>query len=420
LSSLVDKALVTLERTPAGERYVLSASIRTFASQRARELNEWRSLSLRHARYFRERAAALQAAYSTRQWRENLETMLPELDNLRAALIFTVLERNDVRLGAELSCDLVEYWQHLGRNTAGREWIDQLLSRVDAKFSKLILAKLHYGLARLDSARSKRALDAALHSAALYRELGDDAGLAGALFEAAAAATGIGQSDAADPYLDEALAIAKRIGDVRRMADVLNGKALAENWRGNAQRARALFEESLQLFRQLEDDRGVASLLGNLGDLSATVGEYDRAVSLSRQSLAILERLHDAQSTGWQLLNLGAFELKRGNVDAARPALRRALELVREYQDDWLSANCLDCLSRLALVEKDWRRALRLAGFADGVLESIGVPRQPPDQLDYENVLQQAQSAVGERAPDVMKEGRAMGWGQAVKEALQV
>ncbi len=164
----------------------------------------------------------------------------------------------------------------------------------------------------------------------------------------------------------------------------------------------------------------MASLLGNLGDLAATQGEYDRAVALSRQSLAILERLHDAQSTGWQLLNLGAFELKRGNADAARPALRRALELVREYQDDWLSANCLDCLSRLALTEKDWDRALKLAGFADGVLESIGVPRQPPDQRDYEHVVTQAQSAVGaENAREKMSAARSMVWSDALVEAMQ-
>ncbi len=418
LTSLVDKALVTPEVTAAGERYVVPASTRAFALERLKEEGEWEGDALLHARYFARRAQALEAAYSTREWRPALTSMLFELDNLRAALRFTVTQGYDLRLGAELTCDLVNYWQQLGRNTAGREWIEELLAREDANFSKLLRAKLLCSWARLDTARSKRALDAALQSVQLYRELGDERGLSAALFEAAAASSGIGDIDRADPWLAEALEIAQRTGDVRRMADVINGQALAENWRGHWTRAREMLEHSLALFRQLEDDRGVASLLGNLGDLAATVGDYDRAVALSRQSLAILERLHDAQSTGWQLLNLGAFELKRGNVEAARPALRRALELVREYQDDWLSANCLDCLSRLALVEKDWGRALRLAGFADGVLESIGVPRQPPDQLDYENVVREARSAVGsEAAASQMSGARAMAWSQALREA---
>ncbi len=421
LRSLVDKALITHEITSTGERYVIPASIRTFASERSAELNERHGLGLRHAKYFRERARALEGSYSTKRWQQMLEAMLPELDNLRAALIFTVTHANDVQLGAELTCDLVSYWHQLGRNAAGREWIEQLLARSDVQFPAHVRAKLLCGLARLDTARSRRAFDSALLSVQIYRELGDNAGLAAALFEVAAASTGIGDLDGADPYLDEALEVAKRIDDLRLMALVLNGKALTESWRGRSETARELLEQSLALFRRLEDDRGVASALGNLGDLAATVGEYDRAVALSRQSLAIVERLHDGPSAGWQLMNLGFFELKRGNADAARPALRRALELVREYQDDWLSANCLDGLSRLALAEKDWGRALRLAGFADSVLDGIGVPRQPPDQRDYEAVIIEAQMAIGdEAARQQMESARNMAWTDAVKEALQV
>ena len=231
----------------------------------------------------------------------------------------------------------------------------------------------------------------------------------------------MGEIDAGNAYLEEAHRISERVGDIRRTADVLNGMALVENWRGSPERGRELYERSLALFRQLEDDRAVAALLGNLGDLAATEGEYDRAVALSRQSLAILERLHDPQSTGWQLANLGSFELKRGDLDAARPVLRRALALVREYQDDWLSANCVDCLSRLAIAEKDWPRALRLAGFADSVFASIGVPRQPPDQVDYEGVVREAKAALGEEAAfTALEAARAMKWGDALDDALAV
>lgn len=284
LPSLVDKALVAYEGAEGHKRYAVPGSIRTFAVERAKAMGEWRESSLRHARHYRDRARELETAYSTNRWRVTLEQMLPELDNLRSALLFTVTQGNDVQLGAELTCDLVNYWQQVGRNTDGREWVEKLLARSDVVFPKPVHAKLLCGLARLDTARSKRAQESALRAVELYRELQDDRGLAVALFEVAAAYAGGGDLDAADPYLDEALALAQRIGDVRRAADVLNGKALSENWRGRADRARELLELSLGLFRQLEDDRGVASLLGNLGDLAANQGQSDRAVSLSRQS----------------------------------------------------------------------------------------------------------------------------------------
>jgi tetratricopeptide (TPR) repeat protein len=171
----------------------------------------------------------------------------------------------------------------------------------------------------------------------------------------------------------------------------------------------------------LENDRGIAALLGNLGDLAAVVGDYERAVNLSRQSLAILERLHDPQSTTWQLTNIGCFELKRGNVDAARPALRRALELVQEHQDDWLGANCVDGFSRLALASNDWSAAYRLALFADGIFRSIGVPRQPPDQLDRERVEREAAAQLGSSG-EAQQRARAqrMSWSDVLSVVAEI
>ena len=421
LTGLIDKGFVTVESVDGSERYVLPGSIRTFALERLKQCGRWQDLSMRHARYYCARAHTLEESFATTQWRHNFNAMAPELDNLRAALLYTVTQKHDVDLGARLSCNLVNYWQQMGRTTAGREWFERLLEREDVRYPDDVRAKMLYGVARLDNARSKHAREAALESAALYRSLGDERGLAAALFEAAAAHSGLGEIDAADALLEESLEISTRIGDIRRMADALNGMAVAAQWRDHAKRAQELLEQSLALFRQLEDDRGVASLLGNLGDLAATVGEYDRAVELSRQSLAILERLHDPQSTGWQLMNLGAFELKRRNADAARPALRRALELVREYQDEWLSANCVDALGRLALAEKDWMRALRLASFASALFESIGVPRQPPDQLDYEHLLREVKVAVGpDAAEQESASAREMTWSDVLKEIAEI
>lgn len=420
LGDLIDKGLVAIEPHGSGFRYVLSGSIRFAVAERARELGEYEARAAAHALYYAKLARELEAAYPTKQWQSALASMTAELENLRAALIFTVSQGHDLQLGAQLSCDLIHYWQQTGLAAAGREWLEQLAERADFEFPKPVRAKLLYGLARLDTARSQRALDAALQAVDAYRELHDERGLAASLFEAAAALAGLGDTDAADAHLREGLEIGTRIGEKRLMGDMLNGMAVGEQWRGHVQRARELLEQSLCLFRELEDDRGVASLLGNLGDLAAMVGEYDRAVTLTRQSLAILERLHDPQSTAWQLLNLGAFELKRHNADAARPALRRSLELLREYRDDWLSANCVDGFARLALAEKEWTRALQFAAFADTVFVSVGVPRQPPDQLDYEFLMREAKVAIGlEAAQAAQAEGAAMNWADVMRVAVQ-
>jgi diguanylate cyclase (GGDEF)-like protein len=419
LLPLVEKTLVSLDVSQGAPRYALPASVRSFVLEKSDAQAESHERALRHARYFAKRARDLDAAYSTKKWRALLEAMLPEIDNLNAALSFTIVQGGGPRLGAEIACAAINFWQQTGRNRLGREWMELLLARGDDAYPKALAAKLSWGLARLDWGRSKRGLESALRAVALYRELGDELGLARALYEAAACTSASGNVDGSGPMLDESLEIARQLGQLRLCADVLNSKGIAETWRGDHRRARELLEAALALFRQLEDDHGIALILGNLGDLSATIGQHDRAVAFTRQSLATLERLHDAQATGWQLINLGSFELKRGNVEAARPALHRGLELVREYQDDWLSANALDCLARLAICEQEWERALRLTGFADGILESLGLPRQPADQREYEYVVREAQLAIGRQsAMELMRQAGSMAWPEAVNEAL--
>lgn len=419
LNGLIENAVVTIE-PGSGERFVLPASIRAYARELATQAAELAEASMRHARYFLERARSLHDSYPTRLWQPNLNEMVHELDNIRAALVFTVTQGHDVQLGAEMTAYLIQYWQQLGRMAAGREWIEQFLAR-GIDFPPNVHAELLYGLARLDNAHNRQALEYALQAVREYRALGDASGLAAALFEAACAYAVLGDIDAGDPCLSEALEICTRLGDLRRTGDVLCGMALAESWRGNTLRARELFEQSLELFQRLENDRSVAALLGNLGDLAAVVGDFERAVSLSRQSLAILERLHDPQSTIWQLTNIGSFELKRGNVDAARPALRRALELLLEHHDDWLSANCVDAFSRLALAAQDWSAAYRLVMFADGIFRSVGAPRQPPDQLDRERVVREAAARLGSSGEEQLRaRTHGMSWSDVLKIASEI
>jgi diguanylate cyclase (GGDEF)-like protein len=420
LPSLLEKGLVSVE-AGAPERYVVPGSIQAFAAERARDAGIYDRLALRHAQYFFERAKALDSSFATREWQPIVAAMHPELENLRAALLFTITQENDVSLGAEMSALLIQYWHRIGRGMIAREWIEELLDR-DVAYPIRLRARLLYGIVRLDNSKSKRALEAALAATALYRELGDDdAGLAAAIYEVGVCYSERGELDSGETWLRESLEISERIGNMRRIADALNGIALVECRRGRVDLGRELFERSLKIFRTLEDDRASSAVLGNLGDLAASIGEYDTAVRLTRQSLAILERLNDPQATAGQLLNIGTFELKRGNTDAARPALQRALELVRECQDEWLGAYCIDALSRLAAFDRDWIRALRLAGFADAVFDSIGVPRQPMEQSDYEQAIARAKEAVGEEiAVAVMRGSAVMEWSEAVSEAMRV
>ena len=52
---------------------------------------------------------------------------------------------------------------------------------------------------------------------------------------------------------------------------------------------------------------------------------------------------------------------------------------------------------------------------------ALGVPRQPPDQVDYENVIEQAYQVLGDINADKEFAGaQALKWSDVLTEALSV
>ena len=98
LLALADKGLVNIEAGP-GEALHRSG----IDSHRGVGTGErvWRAADAgaAHARYYAKRARELDERHPTKQWKAALAAMAPELDNLRAALLFTVTQGYDLAVG---------------------------------------------------------------------------------------------------------------------------------------------------------------------------------------------------------------------------------------------------------------------------------------------------------------------------------
>ena len=418
LASLVEKTLVVEEAFGDVHRYFVPPAVRSFAAEKLEASGEFAAVSLKHARFFCERARKLDTSAILREPRTN--ELLADNENLQAALRYTI-DGADLQLGAELASALAGYWRETGTGAVGREWLEQLLNCGEDVFSKEQYAHLLLSIAQTDSARTARGCAAAMRAVTLFREIGDEPKLAHALCEASDACNALGELRKAEEYATEALEIAARTGEQRRMADALSGLSFAAHYGGDLPASRKYLEQSLEIYRSIGEDRHVGGQLGNLGDLAAAEGDFDRAVALTRQGLAIFERMHSAVASGWLLVNLGAFELQRGNIEAARPALQRGLELVREAQDDWMTANALDCLARLAVANEEHTRALRLVGYASTMLARLGVPRQPNDKQHHDALVAGARLKLGDDvAVDELERAASMQWADVLDEALAV
>src|SRR6202042_1097082 len=122
------------------------------------------------------------------------------------------------------------------------------------------------------------------------------------------------------------------------------------------------------IFRKLEDRWGMAGTLADLGSLAREGEDYPTALSLYRRSIKIFQEL----------------DHKRG------------------------IARLLECFACCAAVQFDAKRALRLAGAAAALRESLGAPLTPADRAKLEASLHRAQQALsGEAVEAAWFEGRA-------------
>lgn len=105
LSSLISKSLLHVEVGEAATRYLLLDTIRDYARARLVEADELEGLRRAHAQYYSALAQAIDARADDGDV-EAFSDFQPELDNVRAALEWSLSERHDVLLGARLAAAL--------------------------------------------------------------------------------------------------------------------------------------------------------------------------------------------------------------------------------------------------------------------------------------------------------------------------
>ena len=336
LASLLDKSLLRRRTGRVGEeRYWMLETIREFAVERFRESGREDDLRRRHA------ARMLQIARDARDARDadepeaDAEWALAELEDLRAALDWA--EKNDATLGLELATHLQTLWNTSGPRE-GLERIQRLLARAGDIPLELRASALRVRGGAADLAgRDDLAVPLTSESVELYRQLGDDRGVA---------------------LVEQMLAVSAW----RR-----------EDW----DRMRELTEHSLELaegrFPFIE-----TSNYWLLGQLALIDGDLQLAVELTRRGT---EMAHAAGWAWWesgQRHELLMLALRRGELEEAEREGLVALAMERAQENRLWALYTLAGLAQVALARGDLERAGILWGAAEREGESL--PRWPDER----------------------------------------
>ena len=125
---------------------------------------------------------------------------------------------------------------------------------------------------------------------ALYRELGDEAGMARALWASADYRFFGGDTAGAEREASEALPIFRKLGDRFGLAWALHELTLVEIVTGRAELARAHAREALQMFQADGDLSGMNLLLIDLSSVALVEGQRPRALRLAAAGVTVAER----------------------------------------------------------------------------------------------------------------------------------
>ena len=371
MQSLVDKSLV--RRWESGRLGMLE-TIREFADERLEQAGASERARRRHADYFlelAEDAGLCVEGIEAGSGESGYRTVLPERDNLRAALDFFV-SADEIESATRLAASLEQYWV-TNSPAEGARILGLVCERSDELPPEL----------RVRAIRS----------------------LAGSIYIQ-------GGYDEGARLCEEALALYRRLGDEWGIAHMLLRLAVDKSRRGERTEAKRLLEESLSLWKSPFNEAQVALQLGGIlfreGRSEEALELADRAARLS----------HEIDFVWWEAnaLEAGAeFALTLGRVEYARERACSGLSLAHTIGDRQGTVYGLALLAWGSADAGDAERAGRLWGAVESEAARGPIGEWEGERDEYAAHLA---PVAGDDFARGVEAGRRMALGDAVAYAL--
>ena len=341
LSGLVNKSIVSAERKQKEEtRYRLLETVRQYAREKLYESKESQVFHDRHLDYFLGLAEAIEPQLRTSVALERLQVLNLELDNMRAALSWSLDETGSQKIeaGLRLASALLNFWHTQSFHNEGYTWLNKGLSASP-------------GVPANSSVRAR------------------------ACFSAGHLILPLGRQEETRQLLQKSLDIYRGNDDITGV--VMAQSLLGENcaWSGAFDEARELGEASVAMCRTLNDPWLLAWSLCRYGTSLFYQGEHSLARPLLEESLAIFEQLGDQLQVGDHYINLGTIQHNRGDLSKANAYYQKALISTQAMQSNWNEANVLHCLGNVAYEQNEYQQMQAFLQQSVSLNRETGSPR---------------------------------------------
>jgi tetratricopeptide (TPR) repeat protein len=334
-------------------RFRMLELVRELAEEELTASGETEAFRRRHAEHFL--ALAHQARPFARGPEERawLDRLAVELDNLRAAL------RWSLQAAPGLGLTLAEALEPL--------WVRGLQRREGLRWLELLLGAPH---------------DAAPDV------------LAGALAIAGRLTSELGDPAAAKPLHERALALAREIGDDRAAAWALHGLGDIAHQQGELGRARERFEDSLTLFVKLGELGPAGGRLSYLAEVAMEQGDLDGARVYWERAREQWAAAGDGNGVSAATHGLGDLALDAEDHEGALAHYVEALDGAGEDHD--IVANCLAGIAAVLAAGARREEAARLWDAAQRLDAEHEALISPPGRARYGRWLNDLPAGDGE------------------------
>jgi non-specific serine/threonine protein kinase len=430
-SSLVEKSLVVVDARSGSSRYQMLETTHAFALEHLTDRGEYPATARAHAEYFRSLLEKANAGYgkpSLSAWLAELE---PELDNLRAALRWSLVDGHDVALGATIAASQHAVLELLSLSSEGARWCAHALAALGPACDPRLEAPLELALCTFYSngGFAAKAAAAAIRAAELYRTLPDApsirnlsgrASLAFALAFAGWAHASLGHLEEADLAATEAAAVAREVSETSVQAWALVVKSLTIAPTDIVAR-RALLGEALELGRSVRGSLTFGLALIGFGLAEFDSGDFRRARTYAHDARDYYRKYGLAEYLAITALSLSALSaLADDDVAGARADAREALTQAHRASRGDLSS-VLHVSASIAARNAQPAAAARLLGGSDRLFAELDRPRPPPIATLYDQTLERLGASASRDELEVwIAEGRHWSFEECVAAALRV
>jgi predicted ATPase/transcriptional regulator with XRE-family HTH domain len=339
LAQLVNKSLVLADTGRSDPRYHLHEFIRQFAQEHLRVEDDLLDLHKRHLDYFLDLCESWEPHLRGPDQVTLLDRLEEELDNIRAALAFSLREPGLAEKGLRLVVALRWLWNNRTLHREAADWLGNLLAACPLDELSWPVGAAARASALADSAfmriTFKKIDNQALleESLMIYESLGSTrkTGMIWLLNIMEINAYLSGDMRRGRQFSAEALALAEELGDRFYLAEVLDNSL---SYASNQEEELQIADRSLSLRRSLGDVDGIYSTLFYRAHIYSRMRNHSLALQDAREALLYAQMSKNQRGIARVLFSMGRFFFTNDDIQECFVYFHQGIEKIRSMGDN--------------------------------------------------------------------------------------